>query len=76
MRRAVEITIEVDAIVYDSLFFALAEVGAGVLVTADERTVLNRIKGTPYESLAVHLADVDTLAAVSSAKSDDEDKEG
>ncbi len=73
MRRAVEITFEIGVIVYDSLFLALAEACAGILVTADERTILNRIKGTPYESLAVHLSNVDTLAAIAPAKSGDGD---
>ncbi len=71
MHQAVEITMEINVIVYDALFLALAEAGAGILVTADERTILNRIKGTPYESLGVHLANVDTLAAIASAKSGD-----
>lgn len=69
MHRAVEITIEIGVIVYDALFLALAEVGAGILVTPDERTILNRIEGTPFEPLAVHLAKVDALAAITPAKS-------
>jgi predicted nucleic acid-binding protein len=73
MHRAVEITFEIGVIVYDSLFLALAEVGSGILVTADERTILNRIKGTPYEPLAIHLSNVDTLAAIAPAKSGDGD---
>lgn len=47
MSRAVEITVETNVIVYDALFLALAEAGGAILVTADERTILNRIKGTP-----------------------------
>jgi predicted nucleic acid-binding protein len=62
-RRAAEITLEVGVISYDALFLALAEVGEAVLVTADERTILRRIEGTPYESLATHLANVDALPA-------------
>lgn len=76
-RRAVEITLEVGVIVYDALFLALAEVGEAVLVTADERTILRRIEGTPYESLGTHLANVDALMAREPEKAgDDEDGEG
>jgi predicted nucleic acid-binding protein len=70
-RRAVEITVEVGVIVYDALFLALAEVGEAVLVTADEKTILRRIKGTPYEPFGVHLSDVDALIARSTAKAED-----
>ncbi len=48
-----------------------------MLVTADERTILRRIEGTPYESLATHLANVDALLAHESEKAgDDENGEG
>lgn len=63
MPRAVEIALEVGVIVYDAIFLALAEVGEAVLVTADERTILRRIAGTPYEPLGTHLVDVDALLA-------------
>jgi predicted nucleic acid-binding protein len=76
-RRAAEITLEGGVIIYDALFLALAEGGEAVLVTADERTILRRIEGTPYESLATHLANVDALLAHESEKAgDDENGEG
>ena len=71
--RAVEITLEIGVIVYDALFLALAEVGDAVLVTADEKTILKRIKYTPYESLGVHLADVKTLLVGESEKAEDDE---
>jgi predicted nucleic acid-binding protein len=73
MHRAVEITIEVGVIVYDALFLALAEIGEAVLVTADEKTILKRIKGTRYEPLGMHLADVDALLARRTGKAEDDE---
>lgn len=60
MPRAVEIAFESGAIVYDSLFLALAEDSDAALVTADER-LLKALQGTPYARLAHHLSDAASL---------------
>lgn len=58
--RAVEITFESGAIIYDALFLALAEETSTVMVTADDK-LLRRLKGTSYADLAHSLAEVDSL---------------
>jgi len=69
--------LDTGVIVYDALFLALAEVGEAVLITADERTILKRIEGTPYEPLGTHLADVDALLVRNPGQAgDDENGEG
>lgn len=74
--RAVEIVLDTGVIIYDALFLALAEVGEAALVTTDERTILRRIEGTPYEPLGVHLANVDALLARKSARAEDNENGG
>ncbi len=76
-RRAAEIVFDTGVIVYDALFLALAEFGEAVLITADERTILKRIEGTPYEPLGTRLAGVDAhLARNRGQAGDDENGEG
>lgn len=58
--RAVEITFESGAIIYDALFLALAEEISTVMVTADDK-LLRTLKGTSYADLAHSLAEVDSL---------------
>ena len=61
MLAGVETAYETEVIIYDALFLALAERFRTVVVTADERSMLERIRGTAYERLAVHLSNVGTL---------------
>lgn len=63
MSAAVDIAYETDVIIYDALFLALAEGFRTVVVTADEKSLLRKIRGTTYERLAVHLSDVGALLA-------------
>lgn len=58
--RAVEITFESGAIIYDALFLALAEETGTVMVTADDK-LLRTLKGTSYGDLARSLAEVSVL---------------
>ena len=58
MSAAVGLAYESEVIVYDALFLALARGFQTVVVTADERSMLRRIRGTAYERLAVHLSSV------------------
>ncbi len=58
--RAVEITFESGAIIYDALFLALAEETGTVMVTADDK-LLRTLKGTSYADLARSLAEIDSL---------------
>ena len=61
MPVAVGVAYETEVIVYDALFLALAGGFQTVVVTADERSMLQRIRGTNYEHLAVHLSNAGTL---------------
>lgn len=61
MPAAVVAAYETEVIVYDALFLALAEGFQTVVVTADERSMLKRIRGTVYEDLAVHLSNAGAL---------------
>lgn len=61
MPVAVRIAYDTEVIVYDALFLALAAGFRTVVVTADERSMLKRIRGTAYEHLAVHLSNVGVL---------------
>lgn len=61
MPAAVEIAYETGVIIYDALFLALAGDFQTVVVTADERSLLKRIRGTAYEHLAVHISSVRAL---------------
>ncbi|MGH3088950.1 MAG: type II toxin-antitoxin system VapC family toxin [Rubrobacteraceae bacterium] len=63
MHAAAGIAYETEVIVYDALFLAVAEGFQTVVATADERSMLKRIRGTAYERLAVHLSNVETLLA-------------
>ena len=63
MPAAVEIAYETEVIVYDALFLALAGGFRTVVVTADERSLLRRVRGIVYEHLAVHTSNVRTLLA-------------
>lgn len=58
--RAVEITFESGAIIYDALFLALAEETGTVMVTADDK-LLRTLKGTSYGDLARSLAEISVL---------------
>ncbi len=55
-----EITADTGVIVYDALFLALAEDENIVMVTADGK-LLQRLEGTDFASLAVHLTSVESL---------------
>lgn len=70
--RATEISYETGVVVHDALFLVLAEALDTKVVTADEKTVLYRIAGTPYEHLAVHLRDADKYLP----KEPEDDEEG
>jgi len=61
MPTAVGIVYETEVIVYDALFLALAGGFQTVVVTADERSMLKRIRGTAHEHLAVHLSNAGAL---------------
>lgn len=61
MPVAVRVAYDTEVIVYDALFLALARGFRTVVVTADERSMLKRIRGTSYEHLAVHLSNVGAL---------------
>lgn len=58
--RAVEITFESGAIIYDALFLALAEETGTFMVTADDK-LLRALKSTDYEGLARSVVDIDKL---------------
>ena len=60
IERAVEISKETGAIVYDALFLALAEDAHTVMVTADGK-LLKSLENTGYASLAVPLEGVGSL---------------
>ncbi len=60
MTRAVQISLETGAIIYDALFLALAEEAETVVLTADGR-LLNILESTPYIELARHLRTVERL---------------
>lgn len=60
MPRAVELTFETGAIVYDALFLALAEDAETVMVTADGK-LLKTLDGTSYAGLAHPLSNVGSL---------------
>lgn len=60
IERAAQIADETGAIVYDTLFIALAEDTQTVMVTADDR-LLRALKGTRYASLASLLERIDSL---------------
>ncbi len=60
MPRAVEISFESGAIIYDALFLALAEDADTLVITADER-LLKILEGTAHARLAHPLADVGSL---------------
>lgn len=62
MLRATAITFETSAIVYDSLFLALAE-DAGTVVVTDDGKLLQTLENTPYARLAHPLADVGSLVS-------------
>lgn len=62
MLRATSITFETSAIVYDSLFLALAE-DAGTVVVTDDGKLLQTLENTPYARLAHPLADVGSLVS-------------
>jgi len=61
LSAAVGVAYDTEVIVYDALFLTLARSFQTVVVTADERSMLNRIRGTAYEHLAVHLSNVGAL---------------
>ncbi len=61
MPVAVGVAYDTEVIVYDALFLALARGFQTVVVTADERSMLKRIRGTAYEHLAVHLSNIGAL---------------
>ncbi len=56
--RAGEITADAGVIVYDALF--LAEDADTVMITADDK-LLQRLEGTNFENLALHLASVERV---------------
>lgn len=60
MPRAVDISMETGAIIYDALFLALAEDAETIVITADDRLV-KALEGTAYSHLAQHLIGVDGL---------------
>jgi predicted nucleic acid-binding protein len=60
IERAAEIANETGAIIYDTLFLALAEDAHTVIVTADGR-LLRALEGTRYASLASSLEQVGSL---------------
>jgi predicted nucleic acid-binding protein len=62
MLRATDITFETSAIVYDSLFLALAE-DAGTVVVTDDGKLLQTLENTPYARLAHPLADIGSLVS-------------
>lgn len=62
MLRATAITFETSAIVYDSLFLALAE-DAGTVVVTDDGKLLQTLENTPYARLAHPLADIGSLVS-------------
>lgn len=60
MPRAAEITLETEAIVYDTLFLALAEDTNTVVITADDK-LLQRLENTGFARFALHLASVERI---------------
>ena len=60
VERAAEMAKETNAIVYDTLFLALAEDAQTVMVTADGR-LLRTLEGSRYASLAASLGRADSL---------------
>lgn len=60
IERAAEIALETDAIVYDTLFLALAEDARTVMVTADGK-LLKKLEGTRYAPLASSLDRAESL---------------
>ncbi len=58
--RAVEITFESGATIYDALFLALAQDTGTVMVTSDDK-LLRILKGTSHADLARSLAEIDSL---------------
>lgn len=58
--RAAEIARETGAIIYDTLFLALAEDAQTVMVTADDK-LLKTLKDTKYSSLARSLREIGSL---------------
>jgi len=60
IERAAEIANQTGAIVYDTLFLALAEYALSVMVTADGK-LLKALEGTRYASLASSLERVENL---------------
>ncbi len=60
IERAVEIAKETGAIVYDTLFLALAEDARTVMITADGR-LLKTLEGTRYAPLASSLGRVEEV---------------
>jgi predicted nucleic acid-binding protein len=60
IERAAEIANETGAIVYDTLFLALAEDAQAVVVTADDK-LLKKLEGSRYAPLASSLERVENL---------------
>lgn len=60
IERAAEIAVETNAIVYDTLFLALAEDARTIMVTADGK-LLRRLEGTRYAPLASSLKRAENL---------------
>ena len=60
IERAAEIAAETDAVVYDTLFLALAEDARTVVVTADGK-LLRKLEGTRYAPLASSLERAENL---------------
>lgn len=58
--RAVEISFETSAIIYDALFLALAEDAETVVITDDSKLV-RAVKNTPYARFTHPLADIGNL---------------
>lgn len=72
--RATEISYETGAVIHDALFLVLDEALDTTVVTADEKTVLGRIAGTPYEHLTVNLRDADKYLTKEQEDSQEQDR--